>query len=144
MNNGIGDFVIRIHNEDTYSASKAAEILGVSIDQIAKSILFINEENEPILVIVGGNKKVNQTKLAKQLGFKKLRLANKEEVLSHTGYEAGGLPPLGHSKQIKTYMDSEILNKKKVYAGGGSPNATLEIDPKIIRSLTNAIVIEIP
>jgi Cys-tRNA(Pro) deacylase len=136
-------YEIQIH-EETYSAAKASEILKVEIDKIIKSLIFINEKDEPILVIIPGNKKVNQTKLAKMLGFKKLRLAKPEEVIEHTGYEAGGVPPVGHKKQLQCYIDEEIIGKEFVYGGGGAVNATLKIKPKDIIKLTQGKVIRIP
>jgi len=137
------EYQLNIH-EETYSASKASEVLGVDISSIIKSLLFINEKGEGILVIVPGNKKVNQTKLAKQLGYKRLRLARPEEVIEQTGYEAGGIPPVGHIKKLECYIDEEVMKKEYVYGGGGAVNATLKIKPKDILKLIEAKVIVVP
>ncbi len=136
-------FEINIH-EETYSASKASEVLGVGIENIIKSLLFINENDEPILVIVTGNRRVNQSKLAKMLNFKKLRLARADEVIEHTGYEAGGLPPVGHKKRIRVIIDEEVMNKEFVYGGGGVVNTTLKIKPQDILRLNNGEVMKVP
>ncbi len=137
------EYKIFFHGE-TYSAEKASEELGVSLEDIAKTLVFINERGEPLLVIMPGGRKVNQDKLAKILGFKKLRLATQEEVLNHTGYEAGGVPPLGHLKQMFSIVEESLLSKDRVHAGGGSVNATLEISPKDIVRILNAKVMSVP
>lgn len=137
------EYRIFFHGE-TYSAEKASEELGISLENIAKTIVFINERGEPLLVIMPGGYKVNQDKLAKTLGFKKLRLATPEEVLNHTGYEAGGVPPVGHLKQIPSIVEESLLSKDKIHAGGGAVNATLEISPKDIVRILNAKVMSVP
>ncbi|MEM4228927.1 MAG: YbaK/EbsC family protein [Thermoproteota archaeon] len=134
---------IFFHGE-TYSAEKASRELGVSLDQVAKTVVFVNERSEPLIVVVPGGRRVNQDRLAKTLGFKKLRLATGEEVLSHTGYEAGAVPPVGHLKQLPAVVDETLLARDKVYAGGGAVNATLEISPADIVRLLNAKVMKIP
>ncbi|MBO3840022.1 MAG: YbaK/EbsC family protein [Thermoproteota archaeon] len=137
------EYRIFLHGE-TYSAEKASKELGVSLEDIAKTIVFINERGEPLLVIMPGGYKVNQDKLAKTLGFKKLRLATPEEVLNHTGYEAGGVPPVGHLKPIPSIVEESLLSKDKVHAGGGAVNATLEISPRDIVRILNAKVMSVP
>jgi Cys-tRNA(Pro) deacylase len=137
------EFKIRFHGE-TYSAKKASEELGVSLNDIAKSIVFISDEGNPLLVIVPGDKKINQSLLAKMLGLKKIRLATAEEVLRFTGYEAGAVPPVGHKENIPTILDETLITKSVIYAGGGSVNSTLEISPKDIERLLNPRVMKVP
>ncbi|MEM2929702.1 MAG: YbaK/EbsC family protein [Thermoproteota archaeon] len=134
---------ILFHGE-TYSAEKASRELGISLEHVAKTVVFVNEKKEPLIVVVSGGRKVNQDKLAKTLGFRKLRLATGEEVLSHTGYEAGAVPPVGHVKQLPAVVDESLLSRERVYAGGGAVNATLEISPLDIVRLLNAKVMKVP
>ncbi|MDT7892023.1 MAG: YbaK/EbsC family protein [Thermoproteota archaeon] len=137
------EFELKYH-EETYSAGKASQVLGIAISDIIKSLLFMNEKGEPILVIVPGNKRVNQTQLANILGFKKLRLAREDEVIEHTGYEAGGIPPVGHKKKVTCLIDEEVMKKEYVYGGGGAVNTTLKIKPMDILNLTEGKVMTIP
>lgn len=134
---------IFFHGE-TYSAEKASKELGIDIKQIVKTVVFVNERREPLIVVIPGDRKVNQDKLAKMFGFKKLRLATEEEVLINTGYEAGAVPPVGHIKQVPAVVDETLLTKEKVYAGGGAVNATLEISPADIVRLLNAKIMSVP
>lgn len=136
-------FQIYLH-EETYSAKKASKILGKDIKKVAKTVVFVDEKRAPLLVIMPGHRKVNQNKLAKLLGKKKLRLAKPEEVLEATGYEAGAVPPVGHKDEILTILDEELLELDRVSVGGGSVNATLEISPKDIVTLQHAKVMSVP
>lgn len=137
------DFQIYLH-EETYSAEKASKVLGKDIKKVAKTVVFVDEKRSPLLVIMPGHRKVNQNRLAKLLGRKKLRLARPEEVLEATGYEAGAVPPVGHKGEIPTIMDEELLELDRVSAGGGSVNATLEISPRDIAALQHAKIMSVP
>jgi len=137
------EYKILFHGE-TYSAEKASRELRISLENVAKTVVFVNEKKEPLIVIVQGGRKVNQDRLAKMLGLKKLRLATGEEVLNHTGYEAGAVPPVGHVKQLPAVVDETLLSREKVYAGGGAVNATLEISPADVVRILNAKIMRIP
>ncbi|MGQ9597387.1 MAG: aminoacyl-tRNA deacylase [Thermoproteota archaeon] len=134
---------ILFHGE-TYSAEKASRELGVSLTDVAKTVIFVNENGGPLIVVMPGGRKVNQGKLARTLGFKKLRLATPEEVLNHTGYEIGSVPPVGHLRSILAVVDEALILKEKVYAGGGALNATLEISPTAIVKILNARIMKVP
>ncbi|MDG6927081.1 MAG: YbaK/EbsC family protein [Nitrososphaerota archaeon] len=122
----------------SYRADEASRELGIDIREIVKSVLFITAEGTAVLVIVRGDRRVEQTKLAHELGTRKLRLASKEEVARITGYEAGTLPPVGHKNAIKTLIDNAVQAEKFVYAGGGTIGASLKIRVSDIIFLQNA------
>ncbi len=81
---------------DAATSMKAAASLGIDIDRIMKTVIFLDDLERPLAVMLRGSRKVNQNALAKQLGgARKIRLAAREEVVKLTGYEAGGgVPPI--------------------------------------------------
>jgi len=50
-------------NTPTDTASSAASVLGIDVSSIVKSLSFISSSNEPILVLLPGDKKVDMNKL---------------------------------------------------------------------------------
>ena len=70
------------------------------------------------------------------------RMARPKEVKEITGYEVGGLPPVGH-EGLTVIVDLEVAKKNKVYGGGGERNVLLEISPVDIIRLTGAKVEDI-
>jgi prolyl-tRNA editing enzyme YbaK/EbsC (Cys-tRNA(Pro) deacylase) len=46
-----------------------------------------------------------------------------------TGYAIGGIPPVGHARAIRTFVDEDLLLYDVVYAAGGTPNALFPIRP---------------
>lgn len=106
--------------------------------QIIKSLLFISEE-EPVLVIVDGESKVDLNKLAKIFG--KVRLATPEEVKQITGFEVGALPPVGI--KVKTIVDRKVLENEFVIGGGGRIDRLSKLNPEKIVEYQNAIIVDV-
>lgn len=129
--------------EKVKTVDQAAEVLGVTKDQIIKSLMFIDALGEPVIAIVSGDQKVDNKKLAKVIGTIGVRMASAKEVKKYTGYVIGGLPPIGYKQKIKVVMDEKILEKDFVYGGGGTENHLLKISPKDILRLTSAVVAKI-
>lgn len=139
--NGV-QYEILYHGE-TYSAEKASKVLKVDIKSVAKSVLFMTDLGTPVLVVLRGDKRVSQNRLAKELGFKKLRLATEEEVVAATGYRPGAIPPVGHKSKILTVVDRELNGLEYVFCGGGSVGATLKIRVNDIIKLQDAKVMDV-
>jgi len=129
--------------EHTMTVDAAVSRLGVSRERIIKSMLFVDDEGLPVLGIVTGDRRVSEKKLARACGAKRVRRANPAEVKRFTGYEVGGVPPVGHKRKIRTFIDEKVMSFDKVVGGGGEINALLEISPAEIRRLTDGEVRDI-
>jgi Cys-tRNA(Pro) deacylase len=127
--------------EHTITVEAATKQLNINSNEIVKSILFVNQDGNPILAIVTGDKRVNEKKLAEASNSEKVRIAKAREVEIFTGYKIGGLPPVGHN--LKTFIDKKVMNMVKVVGGGGSIHTLMEIKPSDIVKLTNATICDI-
>ncbi|MFP4484958.1 MAG: YbaK/EbsC family protein [Spirochaetaceae bacterium] len=80
----------------TPTSVAAAERIGVSVGQIAKSMPLRSKDCEYSLVLMPGDHKLNNGKLKAELGAK-TRMATPEETetATETGYRPGGLRPSG-------------------------------------------------
>jgi Ala-tRNA(Pro) deacylase len=128
---------------NTPTVPAAADALGVRPEQIVKSLVFNGRSGENVIAIVRGTAKVDRRKLSQATGLRKPKLAPPEVVHDVTGYKAGGTPPIGHREKLTVYMDDAVFDEPIVYAGGGEVDAMLKITPETIRSLTNALVVDI-
>ena len=80
----------------TRTAQEAADSIGCTVSQIAKSLVFReNETGLPILVIASGSNRVDVMKIQKATGLK-LGRADGKYVKDKVGYAVGGVPPVGH------------------------------------------------
>ena len=80
---------IEFEEGSTPTAVMAAEALGVSVGQIAKSLLFRGKNKRFYMVICPGDRKVSSSKLKKAMGVK-TRMSNAEETQHTTGFLPGG------------------------------------------------------
>ncbi|MFQ6065485.1 MAG: aminoacyl-tRNA deacylase [Candidatus Bathyarchaeia archaeon] len=127
----------------TMTVEDAERQLGISRERIIKSMLFVDERGVPMFGIVTGDRKVSEKKLMEAFGAQRIRIARPSAVRSLTGYEVGALPPVGHKRSVRTFIDPKVMTFDKVYGGGGAVNALLEIDPRDVKRLTNAEVVDI-
>lgn len=131
-------------DEDTPTVEAAAAAVDVQPEQIGKSLLFLTPD-EPILVIACGTTRVSYKRLAKHLGInrKKLKLAKATEVFSVTGYPVGTVPPFGHRRPLATLIESDVLNQKDLYAGGGAINVLIHLSTEELRQVTKAEIVNL-
>lgn len=126
--------------ESTRTASEAAQAVGCEVGQIAKSLVFQGKESQtPYLVIASGSNRVDERKLALLVG-EDLKLASPDFVREQTGYSIGGVPPLGHATEIRSFMDEDLLSYDQIWAAAGSPRAVFPVDPERIVEVTGAEV----
>ena len=113
----------------TPTVPAAAQAVGVEVDQIVKSVIFL-VNGKPFLVYGCGLRQVDPRKLAERLNVsrKDVKLANPDELLDITGYAKGTVPPVGLKSEMPAFMDPAVRGHDVVYAGGGGIDALLKID----------------
>lgn len=120
--------IVRELPADTSTAEAAARAVGADQGSIVKSLVFL-ADGVPLLVLVAGDRRADIKRLRALLGLSKrrLRIARPEEVAALTGFEVGGVPPIGHPQAIRTLVDSALGRFSIVWAAAGSPNAVFPI-----------------
>jgi prolyl-tRNA editing enzyme YbaK/EbsC (Cys-tRNA(Pro) deacylase) len=117
-------FELREFDESTRSSALAAEALGCTVAEIAKSVVFMGKK--PIVVITSGDKRVDVKKLEVIAG-QKVRVAGAEEVRELTGFPIGGVPPFPHNPGVMVLPDRSITRFQEVWAAAGSPNTVFRM-----------------
>lgn len=133
---------VRHFPEGTRTAQEAAQAVGASLGQIAKSMVFL-ADGRPVLVLTSGLNRVDAAKVAQHLGARQVRRASPDEVRSATGFAIGGLPPFGHSRSLAVLFDRDLLQFETVWAAGGTPNAVFPIEPGRLAEASAAVVADI-
>ena len=113
---------------DTPTVPAAAAALGVSVDQILKTLLFY-VKGAPVVVISHGVEPVPARALADHFGVgrRQIKLARPAQVLAETCYPVGGVPPIGHCHTHPVVMAQTILDYEIVFGGGGDDRTMLRI-----------------
>lgn len=127
----------------TRTAVEAAQAVGCDVAQIVKSLIFKAKRSEkPILVIASGANRVNE-KVIEDLIGEPLGKADADFVRQQTGFVIGGVPPLGHSQPIQTFIDQDLFQFTEIWAAAGTPNAVFKLTPQSLLKMTNGQVIKI-
>ncbi|MBP1776941.1 MAG: Cys-tRNA(Pro) deacylase [candidate division NC10 bacterium] len=121
----------------------AASAVGVSPEQIFKSILFQSPAGRCVLVVASGNARVDVRRVEGLTGIVNLKLAKPEVVFAKTGYPAGGTPPLGHRERIPVIVDTRVAAQPWGYAGGGRVELLVKIQTADIIRLGQATVADV-
>ena len=127
-------------NESTRTSQMAADALGCSVAQIAKSIVFVN--GDTAVVVISGDKRVDDKKLSKILGHK-VSIANADAVRKNTGYVIGGVPPFPHNEDVKVFLDSSLNRFEEVWTAAGTPNSVFKISTKVMKETLETDFMEI-
>src|SRR5438034_7405526 len=62
----------------------------VEVEQIVKSIVLVDSNDAPLLVILPAKNRISYRKIKTLLGVKDVRLANEDEILAYSGFPVGG------------------------------------------------------
>lgn len=130
-------------SSSTRTALEAAEAVGCEVGQIVKSLVFKAKRSErPILVITSGKNRVDEKKIETLIG-EPLGKADADFVRLHTGFVIGGVPPLGHTERLETFIDEDLLEYLEVWAAAGTPNAIFRLNPKDLARMTGGRFVKI-
>ena len=125
---------------ETKTAKDAAMALKCEIDQILKSIIFLNQNTEKcILFMTSGGNRVDLLKASTCVGAP-LSHANADIIRKQTGFAIGGVSPIGHLNKIKKFIDPRLLEFNIIWAAAGTPRSMFSIDPKKIQMSSGAII----
>lgn len=127
----------------TRTAPEAAQAVGCQVGQIVKSLVFRTQiSRRAVLVLVSGSNRVNEDRLADLLGEAVVK-AEAEFVREQSGFAIGGVPPVGHSRALPTYIDEDLLQYAEVWAAAGTPHAVFKLNPRELPRITGGKVIKV-
>ena len=129
--------------QTTRSASDAAQAIGCQVGQIAKSLVFRGKQSqEPILVIASGSNRVNEARLGELVG-EPIERPGADYVRQRTGFVIGGVPPVGHSEAVRSFIDEDLLQYEEIWAAAGTPNAVFRLTPAALVRMAGGRVVPI-
>ena len=120
----------------TRSAADAAEAIGCKVNQIAKSLIFRQSDERPVLIIVCGDKRVDEQKAAAVVGNVLYR-ADAKYVKLNSGFSIGGVAPVGHRVPPIVILDNNLKKLDIIWAAAGTPNSVFCLSPEQLVDLTH-------
>jgi prolyl-tRNA editing enzyme YbaK/EbsC (Cys-tRNA(Pro) deacylase) len=124
------------------TAQQAADALGISVGQIAKSIIFRRKSDDvAVLVVTSGDRRVDEKKVDAIVG--RTGRADADFVKARTGYSIGGVSPIGHLQPPVTLIDRELFRFDEIWAAAGHPHGVFKLRPQDLERLTGAPVADV-
>lgn len=121
--------VIQELDSSTRSSALAAQALGCTVAEIAKSVVFCGQITA--VVVISGDRRVDLGKLNRVVGAR-LRIASPEEVAANTGYVIGGVPPFPHRDGVVVLPDVSLARFAHVWTASGAQNAVMRIATDVL------------
>ncbi|CZF83281.1 Cys-tRNA(Pro)/Cys-tRNA(Cys) deacylase YbaK [Grimontia celer] len=127
----------------TRTASEAAEAIGCTVGQIAKSLIFEDKASgNPVLIVASGTNMVSMDKVKVNAGLD-LKKSNADFVREQVGFAIGGVPPIAHKQNVITLLDADLKQFEVIWAAAGTPNSVFELTPQDLDDLTQGRWVEI-
>jgi len=127
--------------EDRGGTAVSSRELGVDEHSIIKTLVMEDENKQPLIVLMHGDREVSTKNLARLIGAKSISPCSPETAFKHTGYQVGGTSPFGTRKSMPVYMEQTISELPKIYINGGKRGFLVSLDPReVVRILQPALV----
>ncbi len=127
----------------TRTAKEAAQAIGCTVAQIAKSIVFrASQSGRAVLVVASEVNRIKEESIVSRLR-EPIEQASPEFVREQTGFAIGGVPPCGHPHPLSIFIDRDLLDLDVLWAAAGTPNTVFRIEPEHLIKLTNGTVLKI-
>ena len=127
--------------EDTSTVAKAAEALGVTAGEIAKSLLFKIQDSF-VMILMAGDKRLDNRKFKDNFNTK-AKMPDAVEVAAVTGHPVGGVCPFGIIQPIPIYLDYSLQAHEYVFPAAGAPNSAMKLNVEELKELTDGQWIDV-
>ena len=143
---GLGiDYEIKTYvvDENDLSAVHVAQVSGLNIDMIFKTLVARGDKTGVIMAVIGGGDELDLKALARASGNKSVEMIALKELLPLTGYVRGGCSPLGAKKNYPVFLDSRALTLDKISISAGLRGMQLVLSPQDLIKAVNATVADL-
>ncbi|MGE3489659.1 MAG: Cys-tRNA(Pro) deacylase, partial [Vicinamibacterales bacterium] len=127
--------------EERGGTAVSARELGVDEHVVIKTLVMEDEDKQPLIVLMHGDRDVSTKNLARQIGRKTVTPCAPDVAQKHSGYLVGGTSPFGTRKQMPVYMERTIAALDRIYINGGRRGFLIALAPAdLVRALAPAPV----
>ncbi len=110
-------FEVRRH-EPVYTSEEAARVRGTSLASGAKA-LICKGDDVFVMFVLPADRKLDSRAIRCARGWRKLRFATREEVLTLTGLAPGSIPPFGSLFDLPTLCDERLGDNQVINFNAG-------------------------
>jgi len=118
--------------------AESARQLGVEEHAVVKTLVMHDEQREPLIVLMHGDKQVSTKNLARAIGAKSVEPCSPEVAQRHSGYQVGGTSPFGLRKAMPVYVEASVLGLARICINGGRRGYLVGIEPAVLTAQLGA------
>lgn len=117
------------------TVEEAAQALNCTEGEIAKTLSFLVED-KPILIVVAGDAKIDNSKYKGEF-HKKAKMIPFDEVENLIGHKVGGVCSFGIKEGVDVYLDVSLQKYETIYPAAGSSNSAVKLTIKELEKASN-------
>ena len=118
---------LTVHTETIDTVEHAAQQIGCTEPEIAKTLSFVVED-KPVIVVIAGDGRVNSSKF-KFYFHTKPHMIPRDQVQVITGFQPGGVCPFALPEDIPIWLDVSMKRFEYVHPAGGNEFTSVKITP---------------
>ena len=118
--------------------AESARQLGVDEHSVVKTLVMQNEQGDPLIVLMHGDREVSTKNLARAIGTKSVAPCTREAAERASGYQVGGTSPFATRKAMPVYVESTLLALDMIRINGGRRGYLIGIAPGVLTELLGA------
>ncbi len=114
-------------HEQAYTPIEEALALGISADEVVKTIVLDTTAGHA-LAVIPGSRRLDVRASKRAVGAKHVGLATEEEMKKDfPSYELGAMPPLGSLHGAPTYVDPDVMRHDTVVFAAGTQTESVKV-----------------
>jgi Cys-tRNA(Pro) deacylase len=121
----------------------SATALRVAEHAVVKTLIFEDDQKQPLCVLMHGDREVSGKQLARLIGKRSVSPCRPEVADRHSGYQVGGTSPFGLRRAMPVYMERTILDCSTIYINGGARGFLVAIDPHEAQRVLSPTLVDV-
>lgn len=117
--------------------------LGLDEYHVIKTLVMQDEDRQPLIVLMHGNREVSTKNLARQIGVRGVTPCEPAVAERHTGYQVGGTSPFGTRRTLRVYVERSILDLERVYINGGRRGLLVSLSPQDLVRVLSPVPVDV-
>ena len=98
---------------------QSARELGVDEHCVIKTLIMQDDQGNPLIALMHGDRQVSTQALARAIGVKRITPCDPKVADKHSGYQVGGTSPFGTRRAMPVYCEQGIAELPRIYINGG-------------------------
>ncbi len=130
-------------DESDLSAESVARKVGLSPEQVFKTLVARGDETGVLMTCIPGNAELDLKAIAGVSGNKKVEMVHVKEIQQLTGYIRGGVSPIGSKRRYPIFLDQSAMRFPFISISAGVRGSQIFISPGDLIKVLNVTVCEI-